>query len=414
MEYKHTLDYIGSKVASPEDIIPKGIRRCDDPLLCIPRDLAWHWGPFYKSNHYGEWHYFSMIGKNEEGDDCSLFFVTRATGWCEAVHRPGIYTLFGYANLTRKEYYKNFAVHMGEVISDGNINTDGDDFFFRYGVGADPAAGDCFQMEYTHSDMCWKMKGCFKGDDKGNAPYSIDGAATVLAPGYVPASYCGFELGGDDPNARFNPATAYGITYYIIAPRCQWDVKISVGGREHTLTGIAWYEQQYGNCMTKDNFFTHYVYGHCRLKDGDMFTYRQNYGHTPGRFSDPNRDLNRWMLLKKKGGMDIRLGRDGLSYEILETWTSPHSGLTFPVKFLLDTPLGRLWVNVKGFYDQELQLHIGSMYEVPFEFHKDGPDGEIIGEGFGEAMCLMAFAENTPLTSLKDQPEMAYIQPGWD
>lgn len=42
----------------------------------------------------------------------------------------------------------------------------------------------------------------------------------------------------------------------------------------------------------------------------------------------------------------------------------------FPVKFLMDTPIGRLWVNVKGFYGQELQLHIGSMYEVPLEFRK--------------------------------------------
>ena len=62
MDYKHTLDYLGNQVESPQDIIPKGIRRCDDPLLCIPRDLALHWGPLYKSNHYGEWHYFSMIG----------------------------------------------------------------------------------------------------------------------------------------------------------------------------------------------------------------------------------------------------------------------------------------------------------------------------------------------------------------
>ena len=85
MDYKHTLDYLGNQVESPQDIIPKGIRRCDDPLLCIPRDLALHWGPLYKSNHYGEWHYFSMIGKEENGDDFSLFYVVRSTGWCEQI-----------------------------------------------------------------------------------------------------------------------------------------------------------------------------------------------------------------------------------------------------------------------------------------------------------------------------------------
>ena len=53
----------------------------------------------------------------------------------------------------------------------------------------------------------------------------------VLAPGYVPASYCGFELGGYDGNARYNPATAYGITYYIIAPRCEWNVDVFVDGK---------------------------------------------------------------------------------------------------------------------------------------------------------------------------------------
>ena len=79
----------------------------------------------------------------------------------------------------------------------------------------------------------------------------------------------------------------------------------------------------------------------------------------------------------------------------------------------MDTPIGRLWVNVKGFYGQELQLHIGSMYEVPLEFRKNGPEGEVIGEGFGEAMSLVAFAENSPLTSLANQPDQGYTQPGW-
>ena len=113
MDYKHTLDYLGNQVESPQDIIPKGIRRCDDPLLCIPRDLALHWGPLYKSNHYGEWHYFSMIGKEENGDDFSLFYVVRSTGWCEQIHRPGFYTLFGYANLTKKKYYKKLCCPYG-------------------------------------------------------------------------------------------------------------------------------------------------------------------------------------------------------------------------------------------------------------------------------------------------------------
>ena len=413
MDYKHTLDYLGNQVESPQDIIPKGIRRCDDPLLCIPRDLALHWGPLYKSNHYGEWHYFSMIGKEENGDDFSLFYVVRSTGWCEQIHRPGFYTLFGYANLTKKKYYKNFAVHMGEVISDGDLESTDDKFFFKYGVGQPADKGDWFSMEYAHKDMCWKMQSQCHGDDKGNVPFAINGTAKVLAPGYVPASYCGFELGGYDGNARYNPATAYGITYYIIAPRCEWNVDVFVDGEVHHLKGTAWYEQQYGNCMTKDNFFTHYVYGHCRLKNGDLFTYRQNYGWTNGRFSDPKRDINRWMYLARQGGMDVRLGKDAFSYEIMETWESPQTGLVFPVKFLMDTPIGRLWVNVKGFYGQELQLHIGSMYEVPLEFRKNGPEGEVIGEGFGEAMSLVAFAENSPLTSLANQPDQGYTQPGW-
>lgn len=412
MNYKHTLDYLGNQVKDARDIIPDGIRRCEDPLLCVPRDLAWHWGPLYKSNHYGEWHYFSSVGKNEKGEDCSLFFVTRATGWSEALHHPGIYTLFGYANLTQKKYYKNFAVHMGDIVSSGNLDSHGDDYFFEYGVGQPGSSGDFFKMSYEHKEMNWHMTAGCKGDNKSNCAYSIDGIASVVAPGYVPASYCGLELGGYDPNSRYNPATAYGITYYIIAPQCKWNAKITVDGEEHTFTGTAWYEQQYGNCMTNDSVFTHYVYGHCRLKNGDMFTYRQNYGPTSGRFSDPKRDINRWMYLSKKGGMDIRLGKEGFSYEIIETWLSPETGLTFPVKFIMDTPEGRYWVNVKGFYEQELHLHIGSMYEVPFEF-RDSPDGEIVGEGFGEAMCLVAFAENTPMTSLANQPDQGYTQPGW-
>lgn len=94
------------------------------------------------------------------------------------------------------------------------------------------------------------------------------------------------------------------------------------------------------------------------------------------------------MCLRKQGHYRVHGG--------IETWESPQTGLVFPVKFLMDTSIGRLWGNVKGFYGQELQLHIGSMYDVPLEFHKNGPEGKVIGEGFGEATSLVAFAENSP------------------
>ena len=123
----------------------------------------------------------------------------------------------------------------------GNLESDGDDFFFKYGVGQLEDKTDWFSMEYTHKDMCWKMKSKCSDDGKGNAPFVIDGTAQVLAPGYVPVS----------------------------------------------------------------------------------------------------------------------------------------------------------------------------CYEVPLEFHKNGPEGEIVGEGFGEAMSLIAFAENSPITSLPNQPDQAYTQPGW-
>jgi hypothetical protein len=411
LDYKHTLDYKGDLMKSETDVVPEGINNVSRPLLSVPRDLAWHWGPAYKTNNYGEWHYFSAGGKNEKGEDCSIFWVVQSTGWFGAGNRPGVHTSFGYANHTTKEFHKNFSVPFTEIHASGRLD-DSEKTNFHYACG-EPEKDPCwFKTDYNHEAMTWKTGGGSLGDKNGNEPFKLELAATVLAPGYVPASYGGFELGGSSAEGRWNPATLYGITYYIIAPRLDLNAKFTISGEKHTFTGTGWYEQQYGNCMAPDIYFAHYVYGHCRLSSGDMFVFRQNYDKG-GRFAKPRRDLNHWMHLRKGGGMDVQLG-PVFSFDPCNSWTSPKTGLQYPYSSRLETPLGVFWMNPKGFPDQEFPLFLGAMYEVLFEFRTDGPDGPVVGEGFVEHMCMPSFiAENNPFASLENQPDLGYNQPGW-
>ena len=103
------------------------------------------------------------------------------------------------------------------------------------------------------------------------------------------------------------------------------------------------------------------------------------------------------MYLARQGGMDVRLGKDAFSYEIIETWESPQTGLVFPGKVSDGHPLSAGCGSMsKRFYGQELQLHIGSMYEVPLNSAKMDLKARSLERGFGEAMSLVAFAEKLP------------------
>jgi hypothetical protein len=168
--------------------------------------------------------------------------------------------------------------------------------------------------------------------------------------------------------------------------------------------------------MTADNDFTHYIWGYCRMKDdGDFFTFRQSYQRGE-RFKNPKRELNRYLYLGKDGEMDYQFG-PAMSLEQVGAFISKDSGLEYPVNGILHTPRGDIWMAPKGDPAHELVLMTGdgpkSIYEAPYEYRLGGFDGPVIGEGFVEMNCHEGYSPNTPFTSLKDQPEMAYIQPGW-
>ena len=414
MAYKHTLDYKADQVDVKS--VPPGIRFCTEPLLCVPRDLALHWGPMYKNNHYSEWHYFSCIGKNQDGDECTLFWApTRFTGWCEKLNRPGNYTCFNWSNSASGEYYKNLSLYFEPLESEGRIDK-AEGFNFTYAMGDPAGEKPWFRSSYDHESMTWHLMGGSKQSDENSDAFYLDATLVVETPGYVPGAYGGYELGGDDPNGRFNPATLYGISYYIIAPRLRVNAKVIVGGKEQHFTGWGSFEDQYGNFMTADNDFTHYIWGYCRMKDdGDFFTFRQSYQRGE-RFKTPRRELNRYLFLGKDGAVDYQFG-PAVSLEQVGAFISDKSGLEYPVNGILHTPRGDIWLSPKGDPAHELVLMTGegpkSIYEAPYEYRLGGFDGPIIGEGFIEMNCHEGYTPNTLFTGLKDQPEMAYIQPGW-
>ena len=199
--------------------------------FCDPRDLALHWGPLYKNNHYSEWHYFSCIGENQDGESCTLFWApTRFTGWCEKLGRPGNYTCFNWSNLATGEYYKNLSLYFDEFRTEGNVEQN-PGFHFVYSMGDPQGEQPWFRSHYDHDSMTWHLCGGSKTADQNSDAFQLDATLVVESPGYVPGAYGGYELGGYDPHCRFNPATLYGISYYIIAPRLRVDAKVTVGGK---------------------------------------------------------------------------------------------------------------------------------------------------------------------------------------
>lgn len=133
------------------------------------------------------------------------------------------------------------------------------------------------------------------------------------------------------------------------------------------------FEDQYGNFMTPDNQFTHYIWGYCRMKDdGDFFTFRQTYLRGP-RFKEPKRELNRFLYLSHEGGCDYQFGLS-FSLEQVGAWISPDSNLEYPTDCILHTSKGDIWMSPNGGPAHELLLMTGavprSIYEDGFEYRK--------------------------------------------
>ena len=98
----------------------------------------------------------------------------------------------------------------------------------------------------------------------------------------------------------------------------------------------------------------------------------------------PTDSANRFNVVRPDGSVQYFMG-PAFIFEPSESWTSPETGVVYPIRGRLTTPLGVFYtdpvVDVA-----EAQLFNGGMWEGAARLRRDSADGPVVGRAFLEFM----------------------------
>lgn len=175
---------------------------------------------------------------------------------------------------------------------------------------------------------------------------------------------------------EFGPA---GGSYYYSRTRMEVRGVLEDNGVRKTVSGLAWFDHQWGNFLPVVtggwDWFS------AQLADGSDFTLSLLRG--------PELELvGAYGTFVAPDGRDEYIGAEDIRVEALSTWTSPHTGFTYPASWRITLPKqGLVLVCTPVFPDQELDTRAstGNVYwegEVRFAGTRDG--APLRGEGYVE------------------------------
>ena len=158
---------------------------------------------------------------------------------------------------------------------------------------------------------------------------------------------------------------ASGGSYYYSRTRIDVTGTLSVDGAPLSVTGEAWFDHQWGNFITVGaggwDWFS------VQLYDGQDLTISL-VRDTDGTL------VTSYGTLVRPNGEQVNLGADDIGVTTTDTWTSPHTGATWPSRWTIELPdEGWSLTVTPSMADQELQT-IASTDTIYWE-------GEVLIEG---------------------------------
>ncbi len=359
-------------------------------IYSLPRDHAMHAGDWYKGAEYQETHYFTgFFTDRKTGKPYSVFFCWAAYGWDEKLGRPIWNSLFSMTDIERKKFLQ--AVHpLGGPLTSSGSGPDvaADAFSAGYVLGKDVDGSEGL-FSYQSKDQAFRWMAKVPKPTaalKNQTGYSIDCRARVVKPGFrcpVPYGFTQEGLGTDVANNLANPFTGSALSWYIIAPCMEAEIKLKLDDMDLDLVGQVYYEHQWGRLRIPGMEQARYTWGWARMEDGDIMNWRTYRDSKTGKYvpSDP---ANRFNVIKPDGTVQYYMG-PAFVYEPLKWWKSPETGVDYPVYGKMITPVGVFYTD-PVVEVAEAQLFNGGMWEGAARLRKDSPTGPVVGHSFCEYM----------------------------
>jgi predicted secreted hydrolase len=240
--------------------------------------------------------------------------------------------------------------------------------FARPSLGLAGARADPFKV--------WVGPWSASGVGRGIPPLELHAEGERIGLGLELTGPARMLLQGDRGMDRKGPEPG-NASYYYSLPRLHVEGRLRIGDREESVSGLAWMDREWSSSTLSADVAGWDWFG-LQLADGrDLMFYRlrRNDG-TTSPFSSGT-------LLEKDGERKTLSSQD-VRLQVLETWTSPKSGATYPVAWRLEIPEEALSVRVEPYLnDQELRLSV-RYWEgaVKVSAGQDGVD--VAGSGYLE------------------------------
>jgi hypothetical protein len=217
----------------------------------FPRDNAMHGGPWYRGAEYQETHYFTGFFQDKRtGKPYSVFFCWASYGWDAKLGRPVWVSLFSMTDIEREKFLQAVHPMSGQLTSSGSgADVAANAFTAEYVLGKDPSGNEgLFAYQSQDESFRW-MANVPKPTAglKNQTPYSIDCRARVVKPGFrcpVPFGFTQEGLPTEISNNLANPFTGAALSWYIIAPCMEAEIKLKLDDMDLDLTGQVYYEHQ--------------------------------------------------------------------------------------------------------------------------------------------------------------------------
>ena len=191
-----------------------------------------------------------------------------------------------------------------------------------------------------------------------------------------------FVLQGDEGYSR-KGADPGNASHYIACTRMTAAGTLRIGGREVSVTGLAWMDHEWSTSAL-DPGLVGWDWFAIQLDDGrDLMVYglRQEDG-TPGPFSAA-------AIVTAEGAV-TQLAREAFDLAVLGSWRSPHTDVRYPARWRLRVPGHGIDLDVKPLLaDQEHRLAV-VYWEGAIE--ASARDGSLAGRGYAE---LVGYAESS-------------------
>ncbi len=298
--------------------------------VTLPRDEAAH------LNARNEWWYYTGFLSGEDGRHYGFELV----------------------------FFKAFAPAAAKINNILPINWVSNPVYVAHFAVSDPAAGSHVFFEQSNLPQFWSASAKEDRHAVWNGKWGASGSGGQHYLQAKAGSYAlWLDLDSAKPAALHGPGGAgvvemgqAGTSYYYSYTDLQGVGLLTVDGVRQTVNATAWMDHQWGSWDGHDNS-TKWDWFSLRLDDGNqtmLFSFRDEDGEAQSQSSGTWIDPDGTTHHLQAGDFDV---------QVLDRWTSPGTGATYPVKWAVAVPDFGLQVTVEAtFPEQEMAVQLTPLY----------------------------------------------------